>query len=83
MGMKLATKFVDAEAIIINNNTIVVIFKLSNLPIISVGFVNILLISSNCWFRKTSEPTTIKTENNENVENRAVVQARGVKLMNN
>ena len=61
-GIKLATKFVEAEAIIINNNTIVVIAKLSNLPIISVGLVKILLISSNCSFKKTSEPTTIKTE---------------------
>ena len=47
-GIKFATKFVEADAKIIKKSTITVICKLSNLPIISDGFVNILFISSNC-----------------------------------
>ena len=41
-GIKLATKLVDAEAIIIKKRAIIVTCKLSNFPIISVGLVNIL-----------------------------------------
>ena len=40
---------------------------LSNFPIISVGFVKILSISKNLWFKKTSDPTTIKTAKNEKI----------------
>ena len=38
-GIKLAIKFVDADAIIIKHKAKTVINKLSNFPIISVGFV--------------------------------------------
>ena len=60
-GIKFATKLVEIEATIIKKSTTTVICKLSNLPIISVGLVNIWLISSNFWFKNISEPTTIKT----------------------
>ena len=65
-GIKFAIKLVDAEATIIKNKTVIVICKLLNLPIISVGFVNILSISLNCCYKKTSDPETIKTANKEN-----------------
>ena len=39
-GIKLAIKLVDVDAIIIKIKTKFVINKLSNFPIISVGFVN-------------------------------------------
>ena len=45
--MKLATKFVEADAIIIKNRTTIVICILSNFPTISVGLVKILSISEN------------------------------------
>ena len=45
--MKLATKLVEAEAIIIKNKTTIVICILSNFPTISVGLVKILSISEN------------------------------------
>ena len=61
----MATKFVEAEAIIIKNRTTIVICMLSNFPTISVGLVKILSISENFWFRKTSEPVTIKTDKKE------------------
>ena len=48
--MKLATKLVDAEAIIIKIKTKFVINKLSNFPIISVGFVNIVAKFSGFCF---------------------------------
>ena len=41
-GIKLAIRFVDAEAIKIKHKTKLVISKLFNDPIISVGFVSIL-----------------------------------------
>ena len=62
----MAIKLVDAEAIIIKNKAITVIIKLLYLPTISVGFVKILSISSNFWFKKTSAPETMKTANTEN-----------------
>mgnify|MGYP002700872137 CR=1 FL=1 len=62
----MATKLVEAEATTIKNSAIIVICMLSNLPIISVGLVNILSKSSNFWFKKVSEPTTIKTAKIEN-----------------
>ena len=65
-GIKLAIKLVDAEAIIIKNKATTVSSKLLYLPIISVGFVKILSISSNFWFKKTSAPETMKTANTEN-----------------
>ena len=46
-GIKLATKLVEAEATTIKKSAIIVICILSNLPIISVGLVNILSKSSN------------------------------------
>ena len=58
-GIKLATKFVDNEAIIIKNKTELVINKLSNDPIISVGFVSILDKLSGSCFKKPSTPVTI------------------------
>ena len=57
----------EAEAIIIKNNTTDVICKLSNFPTISVGLVKILSISENFWLRKTSEPVTIKTDRIEKI----------------
>ena len=33
----------------------------------SVGLVNIFSMSSNCCFKKISDPSTIKTENIENI----------------
>ena len=65
--MKFATKLVEIDAIIIKNNTTTVICKFSNLPMISVGFVNILSKSSNLRFKNASEPTTIKNAKNENI----------------
>ena len=66
-GIKLATKLVDIDATTIKNKTTTVICKLSNLPIISVGFVKILSKSSNLRFKNASEPTTIKKAKNENI----------------
>jgi len=43
----LATKLVDADATTIKNKAIIVICKLSNFPIMSVGFVKILSMSEN------------------------------------
>ena len=63
----MATKLVEAEATTIKNSAIIVICMLSNLPIISVGLVNILSRSSNFWFKKVTEPTTIKTAKKENI----------------
>ena len=66
-GIKFAIKLVDADAIIIKNKTITVTCKLSNLPIMSVGLVNIFSISLNCCFKKISDPVTINTANIENI----------------
>ena len=66
-GIKLATKLVDADAIIMKKMTITVIDVLSNLPIISVGLVKIELKSKNLKFKNTSDPTTIKTEKIEKI----------------
>ena len=41
--------------------------KLSNLPIISVGLVNIRSILSKFLFKIMSTPKTIKTENKEKI----------------
>ena len=57
----------DADAITIKNRAIIVICRLSNFPIISVGLVKILSKSENFWFKKISEPVTIKTEKKENI----------------
>ena len=65
--MKLATKFVEAEEIMIKNRTTIVICILSNFPTISVGLVKILSISENFWLRKTSDPVTIKTDKKEKI----------------
>ncbi len=66
-GIKLATKFVEADAIIIKKIAITVMDVLSNLPIISVGLVKIELKSRNLRFKNTSDPTTIKTEKKEKI----------------
>ena len=58
---------VDAVATIIKKRVTTVICKLSNFPIISVGFVKILSMSVNFWFKKISEPKTIKTAKNEKI----------------
>ena len=63
----MAIKLVDAEAIIIKINTKLVINKLSNLPIISVGFVSILDKFSGSCFRTVSAPITINKLNNEKI----------------
>ena len=64
-GIKFATRLVDIDAVIIKNRAITVTWRLSNLPIISVGFVKILSKSSTLRFKKASAPTTIKTEKKE------------------
>ena len=51
VGIKLAIKFVDADAIITKIKTKFVINKLSNLPIMSVGFVYIVPILSGFSFK--------------------------------
>ena len=66
-GIKLATKLVDAEEIIIKKIAITVMSVLSNLPIMSVGLVKIELKSRNLKFKNTSDPTTIKTEKIEKI----------------
>ena len=71
-GIKLATKLVDADEIIIKKIAIIVINVLSNLPIISVGLVKIELKSRNLKFKKTSDPTTIKTEKIEKIVKLAI-----------
>ena len=65
--MKLASKLVDAEAIIIKIKTRFVISKLSIFPIISVGLVNIVAKFSGFCFKKTSAPVTMNSEKNENI----------------
>ena len=68
-GTKLAIKLVDAEAIIIKIKTIFVTSKLSNFPIISVGFVNIFSKFSGFCFKKASTPVTINKAKKENIIN--------------
>ena len=66
-GIKLATKLVDADEIIMKKMAITVIDVLSNLPTISVGLVRIELKSRNLKFKNTSDPITIKTEKKEKI----------------
>ena len=66
-GIKFAIKFVDADAMIINNKTKFIINKLSNLPIISVGFVSILDKFSGSCFKKASTPVTINKAKKEKI----------------
>jgi len=66
-GIKLATKFVDNEAIIIKTRTKLVISKLFKDPIMSVGFVSILDKLSGSCFKKLSTPVTINKAKNENI----------------
>ena len=63
-GIKFAIKFVDADAIIINNKTKFIINKLSSFPMISVGFVRILDKFSGSCFKKASTPETINKAKN-------------------
>ena len=51
----------------IKTKTKLVISKLSNFPIISVGLVNILFKFSGSCFKKPSAPATIKTVINEKI----------------
>ena len=67
LGIKFATKFVDADPKIINIKAITVMVVLSNLPIISVGFVKILTIALASSFRKISEPIVMNTAKKENI----------------
>ena len=55
-GIKLAIKLVEADAIIINIRTRLVINKLSNFPMISEGFVNIVAKFAGSCFKKASAP---------------------------
>ena len=57
---------VEAVANNININAIVVKKVLSNLPIISVGFVNNLSTCIKFFTKIISAPNTIKTDKNEN-----------------
>ena len=66
-GIKFTIKLVDAEAITIKIKTKFVINKLSNLPIISVGLVNILDKFSGFCFRNTSTPVTINKAKKEKI----------------
>ena len=66
-GIKLAIKFVDAEAIIIKIKTKIVTSKLFSFPIISVGFVNILFKFSGSCFKKASIPETINNAKKEKI----------------
>ena len=65
--MKFAIKFVEAEAMTIKIKTKFVMSKLSNDPIISVGFVSILDKFSKFCFKKLSTPITIKRAKKENI----------------
>ena len=65
--MKLAIKFVEAEAIIIKIKTKIVTSKLFSVPIISVGFVSILFKLSGSCFKKASARVTINTVKNEKI----------------
>ena len=60
-------KFVDEEATNIKSKPITVKYVLSNFPIISVGFVNILSIASIFLLKIMSEPKTIKKAKRENI----------------
>ena len=55
----------DAEATKINNNAIKVKKVLSNLPIMSVGLVNILSIGIKFFSKTTPEPITKEIDKNE------------------
>ena len=65
--IKLAIKLVDAEATIIKINARLVISKLSNFPIISVGFVSTLDKFSGFLFKKVSAPETINSAIKEKI----------------
>ena len=66
-GIKFETKLVEIEATIIKMKAVIVMAKLSNLPIISLGLVKIEFKSKNFKLRKTSDPITIKTEKKEKI----------------
>ena len=66
-GIKLTIKLVDAEAIIIKTKAKIITCKLSNLPRISVGFVNILFKFSGSCFKKASMPETINNAKKEKI----------------
>ena len=63
----MATKLVDAEEIIIKIRAKIVISRLSNDPIISVGFVRILDKLSGFCFKKASAPVTTNKLKKENI----------------
>ena len=66
-GIKLAIKFVEADAIIIKHKAKIVINKSSNFPIISNGLVNILDKFSWSCFKKASTPETINKAKPEKI----------------
>ena len=66
-GIKLAIKLVEADAIMIKIRTRLVINKLSNFPIISEGFVNIVAKFSGSCFKKASAPVTMNKAKNEKI----------------
>ncbi len=66
-AQKFAIKLVDAEAIIIKIIAKFEIIKLSNLPMMSFGFVKILDKFSGSCFKNPSTPDTINKENNEKI----------------
>ena len=58
---------VDADAMMINNNAKFMINKLFNLPIISVGLVNIRSKFSGSCFKNASIPATINKAKKVNI----------------
>ena len=66
-GIKFAIKLVEAVAKIIKIKTKFVIKILSNVPIISVGFVRILKLFSGSNFKKASTQVTINITKNEKI----------------
>ena len=66
-GIKLATKLVETEAIMIKIKAKFVTSKLSSFPIISFGLVKIAFKLSGSCFKKISAPVTINKAKNENI----------------
>ncbi len=66
-GIKLTIKFVEADAIIIKIRAKTIKNKLSNFPIMSVGFVSILVKFSGSCFKKASIPETINKAEKEKI----------------
>ena len=71
-GIKLAIKFVEADAIIMKIKTKLVNNKLFSLPIISVGLVSIFSTFSGLCFKKASTPITIKSPKKEKINHNRI-----------